>query len=92
MHQLADETEPEVVARELECFAGWSAWPLFGRIQAPTLLIAGEHESEHLGDAAAALPNARIVVLSGLGHLGAFFHSECVLPHVVPFLHSITPA
>jgi pimeloyl-ACP methyl ester carboxylesterase len=92
IRQLADETEHEVVARELECFAGWSAWPLLGRIEAPTLLIAGEHESEHLLDAAAALPNAGIVVLPAVGHLGAFFHSELVLPHVVRFLTSIAEA
>jgi pimeloyl-ACP methyl ester carboxylesterase len=90
IRQLVDETDAEVVARELECFAGWSPWPLFPRIVAPTLIVAGEHESENCEAAAAAIRHGRTVVLSGLGHLGAFAHSEFVLPHVLPFLDGIT--
>jgi pimeloyl-ACP methyl ester carboxylesterase len=87
IRQLADETDAGVVARELEDFAGWSPWPLFPRIAAPTLIVAGEHESAHCTAAAAAIPDGRAVLLSGLGHLGTFAHSELVLPHVRPFLH-----
>lgn len=89
IRQVVDETDREVVARELECFAGWTPWPLLPNIEAPTLLVAGEHESEYLTDAAAALPDGRTVVVPNLGHIGAFLHSELVLPHVVPFLRSI---
>jgi pimeloyl-ACP methyl ester carboxylesterase len=53
IEQLADETDAEVVARELECFAGWTPWPLFPRIVAPTLIVVGEHESENSAAAAA---------------------------------------
>jgi pimeloyl-ACP methyl ester carboxylesterase len=88
--QLVDESDPEVVARQLECFAAWTPWPLLANIEAPTLLVAGEHESEHLTDAGAALRDGRTVVIPNLGHLGAFLHSELVLPHVVPFLRSVT--
>lgn len=64
-------------------------WPALGNIQAPTLLVAGEHESTHLIAACTALQNGRIVVLPGLGHVGAFVHREVVLPHVLPFLGSV---
>jgi hypothetical protein len=50
------------------------------------LIIVGEHESENSAAAAALISDARTVVLSGLGHLGAFAHSELVLRHVRPFL------
>jgi pimeloyl-ACP methyl ester carboxylesterase len=90
IQQLADETEAEVVARELECFAGWTPWPLFSRIVAPTLIIVGEHESENCAAAAAAIPEGRSVVLSGLGHLGAFANGELALRHVRPFLDRTT--
>jgi pimeloyl-ACP methyl ester carboxylesterase len=63
VRQVVDEMDREIVARELECFAGWMLWPLLSKIQAPTLLVAGELESEHLPDAAAALHNGRIAVI-----------------------------
>ena len=40
------ETDDEVFARSCEDFAGWSPWPLFPRIEAPVLIVAGEHEAE----------------------------------------------
>ena len=89
VRQVVDEMDREVVARELECFSGWMLWPLLSKIQAPTLLVAGELESEHLPAAAGALRDGRIAVIPNLGHIGAFLHSELVLPHVVRFLDSV---
>ena len=80
------ETPPEVVARELEGFAGWSPWPLFERIAAPTLIVAGEYEAEGVADAVQALPRGEAVVLPGLGHLGTFAAAELVVAEVLPFL------
>ncbi len=80
------ETQAEVVARELEGFAGWSPWPLFERIGAPTLIVAGEYEAEGAADAVQALPRGEAAVLPGLGHLGTFAAAELVLAEVVPFL------
>jgi pimeloyl-ACP methyl ester carboxylesterase len=88
--QLVDETDAEVVARELDCFAGWSPWPLFAAIEAPTLIVGGEHESEHVAAAAAAIASGRAVVLPGLGHVSAFARSDLVLSHVRPFLEAAT--
>lgn len=90
IRQLADETDTEIVARELDCFAGWTPWPLFPRILAPTLIVVGEHESAHSAAAAARIPNGRAVMLPGLGHLGAFASAELVLGHVRPFLDPAT--
>jgi pimeloyl-ACP methyl ester carboxylesterase len=80
------ETPPEVVAHELEGFAGWSPWPLFERIAAPTLIVAGEYEAEGVADAVQALPRGEAVVLPGLGHLGTFAAAELVVAEAVPFL------
>ncbi len=89
MSQLA-ETDREVVAREVECFGSWSPWPLFPRIEAPTLIIAGERESEgHEAAAAAAIRDARLVLLPDLGHLGTFVESALVLARVAPFLREM---
>lgn len=79
-------TDSEVIARGLECIAGWTPWPLFPRIAAPTLIVAGELEDEGCAAAAARLPNGRAAILPGLGHVGAFTDSEAVLAHVRPFL------
>jgi len=79
-------TDPEVVARGLECFAGWSPWPLFPKIAAPTLIVAGQLEDQGCADAAARIPWGRAVILPGLDHLGAFARSDAVLPHARAFL------
>jgi pimeloyl-ACP methyl ester carboxylesterase len=92
VRQVVEEMDREVVARELECFANWQLWPLLAGIQAATLLVAGELESEHLADAAAGLQNGWAVVIPNVGHIGAFLRSDLVLPHVVPFLRSVTSA
>jgi pimeloyl-ACP methyl ester carboxylesterase len=52
--------------------------PYLGRITAPTLVIGGEHDrvfpAEHSRAIAAAIPNARLVIMPGTGH-GLLF--EC---------------
>ena len=80
------ETDAEVFARSCEDFAGWSPWPLLPRIDAPVLIVAGEHEAEHVAAAAAALPRGESVILPGLGHIDGWAASELVLPHARRFL------
>jgi pimeloyl-ACP methyl ester carboxylesterase len=80
------ETDREVLARQFECFAGWSPWPLFAEIVAPTLIVAGELEDQGCAAAAAQMREGRSVILPGLGHIGAFAESRTVLEHVLPFL------
>ena len=79
-------TDSEVVARGFECLAGWTPWPLFPRVAAPTLIVAGELEDAGCAAAAARMPNGRAVILPALGHVAAFADSAAVLAHVRPFL------
>ena len=80
------ETDDEVFARSCEDFAGWSPWPLFPRIEAPVLIVAGEHEAEHLDLAVSTLPEGESVILPGLGHVDGWVRSDLVLPHARRFL------
>jgi pimeloyl-ACP methyl ester carboxylesterase len=80
------ETDDEVFARSCEDFAGWSPWPLFPRIEAAALIVAGEHEAEHLDLAVSTLPEGESVILPGLGHVDGWVRSDLVLPHTRRFL------
>ena len=80
------ETDDEVFARGCEDFAGWSPWPLFSQIEAPTLIVAGELEAEDIDSAVAALPRGESVILPGLGHVDGWLRSDLVLPHARRFL------
>src|SRR5579859_1338275 len=80
------ETDDEVFARSCEDFAGWDPWPLFPSIRAPTLIVAGEHESEHVAAAAAALAYGECEILAGLGHIDGWARSDLVLPRARRFL------
>lgn len=85
------ETDLEVFARGFEDLAGWTPWPLFPRIQAPTLIVAGEHEASQVPAAAAALPHGEYEILPGLGHLGAWLAVDRVVPQVRRFLEEALP-
>jgi pimeloyl-ACP methyl ester carboxylesterase len=80
-------TDREVLARGFECFAGWTPWPLLPKIEAPTLIIAGELEDEGCAEAASRLPSGRAVILPGLGHLGVFAQSSTALSPALAVLH-----
>lgn len=80
------ETDDEVFARSCEDFVDFDPWALFPLIEAPTLIVAGEHESEHVAAAAAALPRGEYEILPGLGHIDGWARSDLVLPRVRRFL------
>lgn len=86
------ETDDEVFARNCEEFAGWSPWPLFPEISAPTLIVAGEEEAEEVPAAAAALPRGEYEILPGLGHIDGWARSDLVLPPVRRFLKRVVAA
>jgi len=77
--------EPQATA----IFADWSPWPLFARITAPVLIVAGELEDEGCTQAAASIARGRAVILPGLSHIDAFVQSQRVLEHVLPFLDEV---
>jgi pimeloyl-ACP methyl ester carboxylesterase len=80
------ETDDEVFARSCEDFAGWNPWPLFPRIEAPVLIVAGEDEAEHVSAAAASFPRGEYEILPGLGHIDGWARSDLVLPRARRFL------
>jgi pimeloyl-ACP methyl ester carboxylesterase len=86
------ETEPEMLALHLLAWNDWRGpWSLLERVTAPTLMLVGERE-DPAGDtrrAAALMRNARCVTLPGLGHVGAFLHSDLALPHATALLRTV---
>lgn len=90
IRQVVEENDDEVFARQVDGLAEWTLWPLLPRVHTPTLLIAGELEDQHQDEVCSALRDGRAVTIPGLGHVGAFLHSELVLPHVIPFLRAAT--
>ena len=70
----------------------WNEWrgPLeaYPTLHVPVLVVAGELEDSkrQTEKSITKLPNGRLVRIPGIGHLSAFYRSDLVLPHVLPFL------
>jgi pimeloyl-ACP methyl ester carboxylesterase len=92
-----ESTPTEMFALQLEGSAdGPTSCAYFPLIQAPTLIVCGEHEDE---DGAAelaveALRDGRAVVVPGFGHLQAFWRADVIAPIISDFLarHMPVPA
>lgn len=83
-------TDAEMFALQIEgCLEGATEWTHFPLIDAPTLVVCGEHEDG--GEAALAastLVDGTAIVLPGYGHLQAFWHGEVTAPLIREFLES----
>jgi pimeloyl-ACP methyl ester carboxylesterase len=83
------ETDPRMYALDSIAWRSWrgprSTYPSF---PAPVLAITGEREdpSRQTEASMAIVPKGRVVRLTGLGHLAAFYRSDLALPHARPFL------
>jgi pimeloyl-ACP methyl ester carboxylesterase len=57
----------------------------------PCLVFAGDLDPIHLGAKAASelIPNATFVSLPGLGHIGAGYRGDLILPHILRFLAEV---
>ena len=83
---------PDVIgyAYQLYAAAGWTSLPWLHRISAPTLVVAGDDDpSVPVGNArilAARLPNARVHVLTGGGHLFLLDEPENAIAPILSFL------
>ena len=83
---------PDMVgyAYQLYATAGWTSLPWLHRITAPTLIVAGDDDpSVPVRNArmlAARLPNARVCVLEGGGHLFLLDEPENAIPPILSFL------
>jgi pimeloyl-ACP methyl ester carboxylesterase len=79
------------ITREIRAIAEMTFAPeLAAKISVPTLLLTGsESDDPSTGDAetvAEALPDARVVVLEGHGHVADILASELVAGHILAFL------
>jgi poly(3-hydroxyoctanoate) depolymerase len=77
-------------AFQLYAVAGWSSLPWLGRVPQRTLVVAGDEDpSVPLGNAralAARIPDARLHVVDGGGHLFLLDEPENVVPAILDFL------
>jgi poly(3-hydroxyalkanoate) depolymerase len=77
-------------AFQLYAASGWSSLPWLHRLTQPTLVVAGEQDpSVPLGNArlmAARIPDARLHVVKGGGHLFLLDEPENAAPAIVEFL------
>jgi pimeloyl-ACP methyl ester carboxylesterase len=81
------------VPREERALTGYTFVPeRYASMRTPTLLLVGAHSPPHEKESAEglarALPDARIVVLSGQGHLAMYTAPQLFVQEVVRFLES----
>ena len=80
------EIEAEIFANS----ASLDIWEVLPRIEAPVLVIRGEHTDEWLGmvadSVAARLPNGRLETIPGAGHLAPMERPEAVAGLILDFL------
>ena len=85
-----DHGDSDVVAALLERWLDydWQARATPQQLQVPTLMIIGEHEDprNEARAVADAIPNARMVTLPGVGHVGGQLAVAENLAPAVPFL------
>ena len=84
-------TDAEMFALLIEAWAGEpGSWAQFPAIQAPALVICGEHEepdaARHARLAARTLPHGSATVLPGLHHLQAFWRTDLSCAPLAGFL------
>jgi len=84
-------TNPEMLALWFEAYTDWNPWERLSQMALPILMFVGELEDpEHWNSRAAELaPNARVVRLDGLEHLGAYIRVDSVVPVAKEFLTGI---
>jgi pimeloyl-ACP methyl ester carboxylesterase len=85
-----DHGDADVVAALLEGWLDydWEARAAPQELQTPTLMLIGEHEVPRAEARAVAdaMPNARVVTLPGVGHVGGQLALDESRSHAVPFL------
>ena len=94
--QAADRLRrpPDLLGYAFQLYAasGWSSLLWLHRVRQPTLVVAGEQDpSVPLGNArllAARIPDARLHVVAGGGHLFLLDEPENVVPTILDFLCS----
>ena len=79
---------------QLAALVGWSSLPWLGRIEAPTLVLAGDADPvypiENATILGQAIPQARVEVLRGGGHLFVMDSAGDIAPSVKSFIGMAT--
>jgi poly(3-hydroxyoctanoate) depolymerase len=79
---------------QLAALVGWSSLPWLGRIAAPTLVLAGDADPvypiENATILGQAIPQARVEVLRGGGHLFVMDSAGDIAPSVKSFIGMAT--
>ncbi len=85
---LATDTGPWLAWTEGRPLWNWSPWDALPKVNAPTLILAGELEDpdDVMREVAAAMPDARRIRIPEREHINAFLYSEFVVPLVTDFL------
>jgi pimeloyl-ACP methyl ester carboxylesterase len=81
---------------QLAALVGWSSLPWLGSIQAPTLVLAGDADPvypiENATTLGQGIPNARVEVIPGGGHLFVMDSAREIAPSVNAFIAGDPPA
>lgn len=90
---LATDLGPFIAWTEARPDWNWSHWEAMPRVDAPTLILAGELEDpdDLTGQAASIMPHATRIRIPEREHINAFLYREFVAPRVLEFLKSKTP-
>lgn len=82
-------------ASQLIAGAGWTSWPWLGRIAAPTLVLAGDHDPivppRNARILARRIPDARLELVPGAGHLLLLDQAERCASLITDFLDRGSP-
>jgi pimeloyl-ACP methyl ester carboxylesterase len=75
---------------QLAALVGWSSLPWLGRIEAPTLVLAGDQDPVYPMENATiigrSIPNARVEVLRGGGHMFVVDSARDIAPSIDAFI------
>lgn len=78
--------------RQEASIVGFDLWSRLPEVRASTLVIRGEEDHPERGGAiAAAIPEARLLVIPGTGHIPWIERPEAVIPTIADFLIEPTP-
>ena len=82
-------------ASQLIAGAGWTSWPWLGRIAAPTLVLAGDHDPivppRNARILTRRIPDARLELVPGAGHLLLLDQAERCATLITDFIDRGSP-
>jgi pimeloyl-ACP methyl ester carboxylesterase len=87
--RIGARAESEQAARLIECFIGTNLWDRLGDVRVPTLIIHGSNDRicplATAQEMARAIPNSRLVVIDGSGHVPTMTYPDRVAAAINSF-------